>query len=202
MPMRFAAILFEGFETLDVFGPVEIFGMLPEKYAVEFYSMRGGLVRSTQNVRTDTLPVGEISGEYLLFLPGGMGTRALVNDAVFIDTVATLARNAKRVLSVCTGSALLARAGLLKGLAATTNKRAFEWASSNDREVRWQRRARWVRDGKFYTSSGVSAGMDMALGFISDTEGCSVAEDIARRIEYLRNDNPNDDPFAAEERGA
>ena len=201
MPTRFAAILFEGFETLDVFGPIEIFGMLPEKYAVEFYSMRGGLVRSTQNVRADTLPIGGLAGEYLLFLPGGMGIafmKQYAESGVGKPLIGPAFSFSQDILPAVgeTPLRLLARAGLLKGLAATTNKRAFEWASSNDTEVRWQRRARWVRDGKFYTSSGVSAGMDMALGFIADTEGRAVAEDIARRIEYLWNDNPTDDPFA------
>ncbi len=198
MPTRFAVILFDRFETLDVFGPVEIVGALPEKYAVEFYSAEGGLVRSTQNVRTETLPMSDIGGDYLLFVPGGMGTRTLVNDAAFVDALTTLARNAKLVLTVCTGSGLLAKTGLLKGLRATTNKRAFEWAASNDREVRWLKKARWVRDGKFYTSSGVSAGMDMALGFLADAEGRAVAEEIARNIEYLWNDDQENDPFAAE----
>ena len=198
MPTRFAVILFDRFETLDVFGPVEIVGALPEKYAVEFYSAKGGLVRSTQNVRVETLSMGEIEGDYLLFVPGGMGTRALVDDAAFVDALAALVKKARLVLTVCTGSGLLAKTGLLKGLQATTNKRAFEWAASNDREVRWLKKARWVRDGKFYTSSGVSAGMDMALGFLADTEGRTVAEGIARNIEYLWNDDRENDPFAVE----
>ena len=198
MPVRFAVILFEKFETLDVFGPVEILGMLPEKYDIEFYSAKGGLVRSTQNVRVETLPASAIKDDYLLFVPGGMGTRTLVDDRAFIDTLAALAQGAKLVLTVCTGSALIAKTGILKGLKATTNKRAFAWASSNDRDVQWQKKARWVRDGKFYTSSGVSAGMDMALGFIAETEGRPVAEEIARGIEYVWNDDRDNDPFAVE----
>ena len=63
-------------------------------------------------------------------------------------------------MSVCTGSALLARAGVLDGLKATTNKRAFDWVRSQGPRVTWMPRARWVQDGSVFTSSGVSAGMD------------------------------------------
>ena len=67
---------------------------------------------------------------------------------------------------MCTGSALLAKAGLLDGIRATTNKRAFAWARSQSDKVIWEKEARWVEDDKFFASSGVSAGMDMSLAVI------------------------------------
>ena len=79
---------------------------------------------------------------------------------------------------------------------ATSNKKAFEWAKSNSNQVTWVYHARWVNDGKFYTSSGVSAGMDMALGFVRDLYGMEKAEKIAQDIEYVWNKDSEADPFA------
>ncbi|MCF1622579.1 hypothetical protein [Tetragenococcus koreensis] len=77
-----------------------------------------------------------------------------------------------------------------------THKRAFEWVKSVNESVLWQEKARWVVADKYYTSSGVSAGMDMALGFIADQRGKNIAEKISFEIEYSWNDNPNNDLFA------
>lgn len=90
---------------------------------------------------------------------------------------------------------MLAKTGLIKGHKATTNKLAFDWVTEQDKEVQWIRKARWVNDGKYYTSSGVSAGIDMTLGFISDVNGIEVAEKIARGIEYIWNKDKENDPF-------
>lgn len=79
-----------------------------------------------------------------------------------------LVLNSQNCLTVCTGSALLAKTGLLNMKKATSNKKAFAWVKSVNNNVKWVEEARWVVDGKFYTSSGVSAGMDMVLGFIRD----------------------------------
>ncbi|MCP4821297.1 MAG: DJ-1/PfpI family protein, partial [Shimia sp.] len=108
---------------------------------------------------------------------------------------------AEVVTSVCTGSALLARAGLLDGRAATTNKLAFDWVRgvSQTETVEWQRSARWVKDGKFYTSSGVSAGTDMSLQVIADLLGAEAAEQAAFWAEYEENNDADNDPFAIEE---
>jgi len=63
-------------------------------------------------------------------------------------------------------------------------------------QVDWIRQARWVKDGNIYTSSGVSAGIDMTLGFISDQHGTDTAQRVASQIEYMWNVNPDRDPFA------
>lgn len=98
--------------------------------------------------------------------------------------------NRRVVMTVCTGSALAAAAGLLDGLRATGNKRAFDWAMSMGEKVLWQRDARWTRDGKFYTAAGVSAGIDMALGFVADHFGRERALSIAEGMEYCWNEKP------------
>jgi putative intracellular protease/amidase len=193
---RFNILLFEGFETLDAFGPAEVIGSLPEAYELKCHSLSGGIIRSSQQVPVDTLPVAEIDPAGILLIPGGMGTRALVNDDHFIAQLKALSEKAPWVLTVCTGSALLAKTNLLNGKRATSNKIAFEWACSNGKEVDWVKKARWVKDGKFYTSSGISAGIDMALSFICDRHGIQAAQAIATRMEYLWNSDMNDDPFA------
>jgi len=195
--MNCVIILFNDFETLDVFGPVEVLGRIPDAYNLGFYSLHGGLVRSRQNTEIQTHPFDQIDieKEYLILIPGGQGTRPLVNDAEYIEKIKFLSQKAKQVLTVCTGSAVLAKIGLLKGKNATSNKIAFDWVTTNDTDVNWIRKARWVVDGKYYSSSGVSAGIDMTLGFISDMQGKDVAVNSARNIEYIWNEDKENDPF-------
>lgn len=194
--MKCDVILFDGFETLDAFGPVEIFGRKEALCELGYYSLPGGTITSAQGVSVDTVPLAGIAGQGIVLVPGGIGTRQLVHDQGFIGELHRLATGAEYVLTVCTGAALLAKTGLLDGKNATTNKRAFEWVVSQGESVYWRKKARWAVDGKYYTSSGVSAGMDMALGFIADTLGRSVAVTIARDIEYIWNDAKDDDLFA------
>jgi putative intracellular protease/amidase len=189
-------LLFDGFETLDAMGPVEVFGRLPEHYGIACRSAAGGTVTSAQGVAFVTTPFPASLSEGVLLIPGGMGTRALVRDEAFIAGVKKLCESARYVLTVCTGSALLARTGLLDGRRATTNKLAFGWTSSQGERVRWVKRARWVADDKYRTSSGVSAGIDMTLGFIEECHGRKAALEAARQIEYLWNDDRENDPFA------
>ena len=192
----FNIILFDGFETLDAFGPAEIIGKMPQEYQLEYFSLQGGIVTSSQQVRVMTLPMAEMNVSGILLIPGGMGTRSLVDDTIFIDTLRQKATQAAFVLTVCTGSGLLAKTGLLDGVQATSNKLAFSWAQSVGEEVEWIRQARWVVAGRIYTSSGVSAGMDMILGFISDRHGREHAVRLAHIIEYIWNENRENDPFA------
>lgn len=192
----FNIMLFNGFETLDAFGPAEVIGRLPGSYRLICRSINGGIAESSQHIRVDTLPAAEMDEPGILLIPGGMGTRALVNDEDFIRQIRGLSEKASYVLTVCTGSALLARTNLLNGLRATSNKRAFKWAVSNGAQVNWVKRARWVKDGKFYSSSGVSAGIDMTLGFIGDIHGIEVSKAIANDIEYIWNADRDNDPFA------
>lgn len=187
-------LLFNDFETLDAFGPVEILAQ-DEAHQLHFYSLSGGLISSSQGVKVWTQPSVNMTTGGILVVPGGLGTRSLVHDELFIFALKGFAQDADYCLSICTGSALLAKAGVLDGFRATSNKKAFEWAVSVSDGPIWVRKARWIVDGKFYTSSGVSAGMDMALGFMADVYGREKAEAIARDIEYCWNSHPEDDPF-------
>lgn len=116
----------------------------------------------------------------------------------FIADLKKVAEESKFCLTVCTGAALLAKTGLLDGRKATSNKFAFQWVESVNPAVEWQSHARWVVDGKYYSSSGVSAGIDMALGFVRDQYGEEKAKIIAERMEYIWNSDSSLDPFAAD----
>jgi putative intracellular protease/amidase len=192
-------LLFDGFETLDAMGPAEVFGRLTNFYRISCRSLAGGKVTSAQNIVFATAPLAEADSDGILLIPGGRGTRSLVKDETAIGELKKICEMTRYVLTVCTGSALLARTKLLDGHRETTNKIAFDWASSQSERVKWQRRARWVVDGKYYTSSGISAGIDMSLGFICDMHGKKTATETARQIEYVWNDDMTDDPFAMDE---
>ncbi|MDD4297958.1 MAG: DJ-1/PfpI family protein [Ruminiclostridium sp.] len=191
----FNIILFDGFETLDAMGPIEIISKLPSLYKLEYFSLNGGMVESSQSFYIKTQPLSEINPNGYLLIPGGMGTRKLIEDTVFISAIKTLVEQAPYVLTVCTGVALLGKTGLLEGKRATGNKMAFEWIEKSSSAI-WIKKARWVNDGKFYSSSGVSAGMDMMLGFIRDIHSVKMTQNICKYIEYIWNDDADNDPFA------
>lgn len=193
---KVAVLLFDDFETLDVFGPVEIFGRLKDHYQITFLSEQGGLVRNYHRVAVQSEKIDEAKSDYDVFLiPGGYGTRIEVENNSFIDQVKALSQSSKFVLTVCTGTAILARTGLLNGKQATSNKRAFDWVVTQGDKVNWIRKARWTRDEKYYTSAGVSAGMDMTLGFLSDMHGIDFARKVAFEIEYNWIENWEEDNF-------
>jgi putative intracellular protease/amidase len=195
--LRVGAALFEGFELLDIFGPLELFGLTEPPASIVMLAMSPGPIASSmgpQAVATETL--GSADGLDALLVPGGVGTRRLVENPNFLQALREQAAKARFVASICTGSALLARAGLLDGRVATSNKLAFAWAAGQGPKTEWRRRARWVEDGNCFTSSGVSAGMDMSLALLERLVGRSEAQRAALRAEYRWNEDPNDDPFA------
>jgi putative intracellular protease/amidase len=188
-------LLFNDFETLDLFGPVEVFSKVDE-YTLKYFSMDGGNIVSGQNTHIMTENIGKMDANGILVIPGGKGTRTLVNDAGFIEKLKYIAEKSKWCLTICTGSALLAKTGLLDNCSATSNKMAFEWVKSNGKNVNWIYKARWTGDKKYYTSSGVSAGIDMSLGFIFDRFGEKKVKEISKIIEYEWDHNRDNDPFA------
>lgn len=197
-PASVGVVLFEGFEVLDVFGPVELLAGLPDHFGIEVLGPTAGPVRSAQGVSVvASLGYATAPPCDIVLVPGGIGTRRLVDDPAFLDWLRSWAGPAELVTSVCTGSGVLAAAGLLDGRRATSNKRAFAWASSQGKDVEWVAEARWVEDGDRWTSSGVSAGIDMTLALIARRCGVEVAEAVADRVEYEWHRDPSWDPFAA-----
>ncbi|MGO9838114.1 MAG: DJ-1/PfpI family protein [Polyangiaceae bacterium] len=193
------ALLFEGFELLDVFGPLEAWGMLASAggWKIVTTAASAGAVASAQG----PCAVADCSLEDcpkvdVLLVPGGVGTRREVTHEVLLEWLRRRSSEAEVVTSVCTGAALLARAGLLDGRRATTNKASFGWVVEQGPAVTWVKEARWVEDGPFVTSSGVSAGIDMTLAVIARLASHEVAERIAVRMEYDWHSDASWDPFA------
>lgn len=189
-------ILFDKFTSLDFIVPVEALQRIDE-YEIRYLSENGGRISNDEGLVIDTDSIKSIIPGILL-VPGGFGTRQLVDDLSFIADLKKVAEESKFCLTVCTGAALLAKTGLLDGRKATSNKFAFQWVESVNPAVEWQSHARWVVDGKYYSSSGVSAGIDMALGFVRDQYGEEKAKIIAERMEYIWNSDSSLDPFAAD----
>ena len=192
-------LLYEGFTTMDALGPAEALSRALDGeqkcYEIEYFSATGGLVGSSTNAKIWTRKLNEIAKFDVLIVPGGFAVRELAHEAEFIAALGELARRHEYVIAVCTGSVLLAKTGLLDGMEATSNKLSWQWATSEALDVRWVRAARWCVSGKFYTSSGVSAGIDEALGFIADMHGRDEAQRIARTMEYVYNSDKNADLF-------
>ena len=191
-------MLFDGFELLDVFGPLELFGVLRHDFDLVMLGPGVAPVLSAQGPRV--IPDHAYSAAPppdIVLVPGGIGTRALATDRGFLDWLAQYASDAGHVTSVCTGSALLAASGLLDGRRATSNKRSFAWVTEQGPRVEWVPQARWVVDGNRWTSSGVAAGMDMALALIAELCGGDVAAQVADGVEYEPHRDPTWDPFAA-----
>lgn len=196
-PRTLGVVLFPGFETLDVFGPVEMFGNLTGMLNVTTVAREAGPVPSAQGVRVIAdHGIADCPPLDLVMVPGGMGTRDAIGDAALLAWLRACSASAELTMSVCTGTELLAEAGLLDGRRATTNKMMFTSLESQWPQVQWVREARWVEDGKFVTSSGVSAGMDMALAVIAKLIGPQASEAIATGTEYEWHRDAGWDPFA------
>jgi transcriptional regulator GlxA family with amidase domain len=132
----------------------------------------------------------------VIVVPGGPGTRRESNNPVVLEWLAKRSSEADALCSVCTGAALLARAGLLDGRRATSNKWSFGWVVEQGPRVQWVRKARWVEDDRLFTSSGVSAGIDMTLAVIAKVTTVETAERLAVRMEYDWHRDASWDPFA------
>ncbi len=195
--IKVGAVIFEGFELLDVFGPLEMFGMLKERAAITMLAEKAGSVRSSQGPACAA--EASLAGNHgldVLLIPGGMGTRREVSNQAFVEELRRHAEAARFVATVCTGSGLLAKSGALDGRRATSNKFAFKWAVEQGPGVRWVPEARWVEDGKYFTSSGVSAGIDMSLGLIARIFDRETSLRVASWAEYEWHEDKEWDPFA------
>ncbi len=198
-PRTLAAFVFPGFETLDLYGPLEMLGSLPGRVEVAIVAETREAVASVQGQRL--LPDADVDDAPmpdLLLVPGGDSAIDVLQRERSLDWLRRAAADAELVLSVCTGSILLGGAGILDGRRATTNKRDFLATIGLAPQVEWIRQARWVEDGKYFTSSGVSAGMDMSLAVIGRLFGRDEAEEMAAGCEYDWHDDPHWDPFAVE----
>ncbi len=205
-PITVGGVLYPGFEMLDLFGPLEMYSMLgPEAVRIVTVAEKAQPVASAVGIAIDAGPQVVAQADFvnapqldILLVPGGFGTRPELENPAMRDFLQRRAASARVVSSVCTGSALLAGAGLLDGRRATSNKQLFALSVQAGERVEWVEAARWVEDGKFWTSSGVSAGMDMTLAIIAGLAGVEAAEFASKAAEYTWHRDAGSDPFAGE----
>ncbi|MCA3131728.1 MAG: DJ-1/PfpI family protein [Rhodocyclaceae bacterium] len=195
-----AIVLFDDVEVLDFAGPFEVFSRTRLEPGAASRRSEDSAPFRVFTVAAERAPVRATGGLVvlpdhgfedapaidLLVVPGGFGTRALMKDARALAWIRGRAAAARRVASVCTGSLVLAEAGLLDGRRATTHWAALDLLESLGREIRVEREARVVDDGVI-SSAGVASGMDMAFAIVEQHCGAAVADDTAKYIEYRRN---------------
>ncbi len=183
-------LVFEDVEVLDFCGPFEVFSVTGRQIAPGAFSVftvanvpgrvlaRNGLSVNPQYTLASAPPID------LLLIPGGQGTRPLMHDAPLVDWISQRAASAELVLSVCTGALLLAKAGLLAGLSATTHRGALELLREVAPGTTVRDDVRYVDNGRVITSAGVAAGIDMSFHVVDRLLGRETATAAARYIEY------------------
>ncbi|MEU4701460.1 GlxA family transcriptional regulator [Nonomuraea dietziae] len=186
MQRRVVMVIFEGFQLLDMAGPADVFAMAAllsgeGDYQVEVTSLREGHVRAVNGIAiaVDT-PLADVTGPIdTLVVVGGWATMELLANRELVDGIARLAGSSRRVTSVCSGALLLAEAGLLDGMRATTH-----WLAADELRGRYPRvevdsDPIYVKEGQVWTSAGVTAGIDLALALVAEDHGHALARDVA-----------------------
>lgn len=193
-----AALVFPGFQTLDLFGPLEMLGDHDVGAVdIKIVAETRDPVASYHGPKTCVDRTIDESSDYdLILIPGGDSAPLDPRNDAINTWIVDASEKAEYVMAVCTGTVLLATTGLLDGRRATTNKKDYVATVSHGPNVEWVPQARWVEDGKFFTSSGVSAGMDMSLEVMARIFGQDAADAIAIGTEYEWHQDPNWDPFA------
>ena len=180
--MQIAYLLYDRFTALDIVGPHEVLNSVPGNESI-FVAEEAGPIRN----ESDTLSmvadasIDEVTSPDILVVPGGFGTRALLEHQPLLDWIRQVHETTTWTTSVCTGALLLAAAGLLDGIPATTH-----WLA---RDLLGELGAkpvpdRVVREGKIVTAAGVSSGIDMALWLVREINGEEVAQAVQLGIEY------------------
>lgn len=180
--MQVAYLLYDRFTALDITGPHEVLNSVPATESI-FVAEKAGPLRN----ESDTLSLvadaslAEVPSPDILVVPGGFGTRALLEHEPLLDWIRSVHETSTWTTSVCTGSLLLAAAGLLDGVPATTHWLARDTLAELGAEPVPDR---VVREGKIVTAAGVSSGIDMALFLVTEIWGPEVAQAVQLGIEY------------------
>jgi transcriptional regulator GlxA family with amidase domain len=180
--MQIAYLLYDRFTALDITGPHEVLNSVPGNESI-FVAERAGPIRN----ESDTLSLvadaslAEVPNPDILVVPGGYGTRALLEHEPLLGWIREVHETTTWTTSVCTGALLLAAAGLLDGAPATTHWLARDLLAQLGAKPVAER---VVEHGKIVTAAGVSAGIDMALTLVQRINGDEVAQAVQLGIEY------------------
>jgi transcriptional regulator GlxA family with amidase domain len=178
--------MFPDFQLLDATGPIAAFE-IATRYASGGYrqrlcAIRPGMVTSSAGVALAATRLGPIAGVDTLIVVGGFGTRTARHDPALLRFVRRAAGRLPRIASVCSGALVLAQAGVLDGRRATTHWSRARGMARDFPAVHVEPDRIWVRDGKFWTSAGITAGIDLALAMIAQDHGPEIARDVARQL--------------------
>ncbi|MDO0938241.1 GlxA family transcriptional regulator [Streptomyces sp. DG2A-72] len=194
-------VLFDGVQSLDVIGPVEVFAgaekHTPGTYRIRTASLDGSPVRTSSGLTL--VPDGALDAvpdPHTLLVPGGQGTRR--PNAHLTDWLRDHGPRAERLVSVCTGAILLAEAGLLDGRRATTHWAYADKLACDHPAVRVDADPIYIRDGQVSTSAGVTSGIDLALALVEEDLGREVALTIARHLVVFLRRPGNQAQFSAQ----
>ncbi|WP_093480576.1 MULTISPECIES: GlxA family transcriptional regulator [unclassified Streptomyces] len=202
MPQRtLLLVLFDGVQSLDVTGPLEVFAgaerHTPGTYRIRTASLDGGPVRASSGLTL--VPDAALTEEpdpHTLLVPGGEGTRS--PDPRLTDWLRARGPRARRLVSVCTGAVLLAAAGLLDGRRATTHWAHCDRLARDHPAVRVDPEPIYVRDGHVSTSAGVTSGIDLALALVEEDLDRDVALAVARHLVVFLRRPGNQAQFSAQ----
>lgn len=191
MTKTIGIFLYEGFQLLDASGPItafELAGLVVQgTYRIHGLSVAGGLIASSSGLVVDTVAVGEVDAPDTIIVVGGPGGPEAEQCPDSLAYFRRCAAESRRLCSVCSGSILLASAGLLDGRRVTTHWRLAEEFQKRHPKVRVEADRIYVRDGDIWTSGGVSAGIDLALALIAEDLGEKIARQVAREmVVYFR----------------
>jgi len=187
-----AILIFDDVEVLDFAGPFEVFSVTNE---LSDYSLLNVYTVAREKAPVTARNGLSVNPDYsidqapqpdIVIVPGGSGTRPILQQQDILAWIARSAEKADKVLSVCTGALLLAKVGLLDGIKSTTHNSAFELLAEIAPNTEIIRDARFVDNGKVITSAGISAGIDMSLYVIEMLYGKEVAQNTAEYMEYRR----------------
>lgn len=183
MSLTIVFYIVPGFELLDLSGPICVFNMAakkkPESYDVQVVSSEGGYIKSSSGVAVGTQPFQAVACDSLILI-GGTDEIARSQGPLKSELIGVASEKTRRLASVCTGTFLLAEAGLLDGKRATTHWRFTErLQAAYPTSVITSDRI-FVQDGKLWTSAGVTTGIDMALAFVQQDYGVELSREIAQ----------------------
>ncbi len=183
---KLAFVCFPGFQSLDLSGPMEVFDYAREAgkpcYQSYVFSKNGGTVKSSSGLEVQTQKFRALKNIDTLIAIGGSGVYEAVKDKALIRYIQKQSTKVRRVVSICSGSFLLAEAGLLTGKKATTHWSSADLLSQTYPDIEVEPDAIYTRDGKVATSAGVTAGMDLSLALVEEDQGREKAMSIARML--------------------
>ncbi|KAK1772944.1 isonitrile hydratase 3 [Phialemonium atrogriseum] len=210
---NYGVVLFRAFDPQDVFGPLELLQLVSHQHHMNLYLLADTLdpvttepASAAMNPKNSSFsPIIQPSHTFaddpdldVLIVPGGPGVRSPELNST-LDYITRTYPKVKYLITICTGSGLVAKTGILNGKRATTNKTSWPSIIPMGPLVKWVAPARWVVDGNIWSSSGITAGIDCIFAFVKTMypDGQALFDEFAKLIEYQPHEDPCWDPFAA-----